>query len=718
MRRLLPFLVGALLLEAAAPTATAAPTPQPPVVPASNAIGVADAFLKSELAWNAGTRWQRILFYWDAIQPEWNDQLLPNRHVSDAIIRNELARGFELVGVIGNPPRWATGQGSVPRNLDLPLDHPENNWARFTRRLASGYAGRIDTWIVWNEPDIRPGQAGSTWNGTPADYWLLLKTAAKAIRQANPKAKIGFAGTTFWADAGQGDRLFLERVLEVAARDPEAAPNGFFFDFVPFHTYSSPYKMLDVAATYRRALGKFGLARPLWLAETNVVPHDDPHADVPRASARGTLEEQASFVIQTVALARAGGVERVQFYKMMDGPIEAGEPYGLVRNDGEVRPAYVALQTAARHLLVPGAVSYRRVDGVARVVIDQGRRRTTVVWATGPRPTPARLGPVGTSALAYDKYGLERSLPLPAESPYYDLTLAAATANTAADPGDFIIGGDPVIVVEDGVGDPIEVPPHPQAGPRRFFPITGFRIEGKRLDYFDRRGGLNAFGYPVSRPFRLLGHRVQLFQRQALEERSDGSIGTLNVLDEEFVPYTRFNGAVIPAIDRELLEDAPTPASSGYATAVLRWIDRVAPDDWEDAPVRFNRVFRNTVRYETAFPDGRGDRALVPGLNLELWGLPTSRPARDPANHDFVYQRFQRGVMHFDRATGATQGLLLAAYLKAILTGEELPADLEADARGGRLYRQYDPAAPKGLLRPADLPDSDLTDAFERQAPR
>ena len=123
-------------------------------------------------------------------------------------------------------------------------------------------------------------------------------------------------------------------MLEVAAGDPEAAPNGFFFDFVPFHTYSSPYKMLDVAATYRRALGKFGLARPLWLAETNVVPHDDPHARVPRASARGTLEEQASFVIQTVALARAAGVERVQFYKMMDGPIEAGEPYGLVRNDG------------------------------------------------------------------------------------------------------------------------------------------------------------------------------------------------------------------------------------------------------------------------------------------------------------------------------------------------------------------------------------------------
>ena len=712
MRRLLPFLIAALVLATAGP-AMAEPVPQPPVVPASSAVGVADAFLKSELAWNAGARWQRILFYWDAMQPEWNGQMLPNRYVSDAIIGNELARGFELVGVVGNPPRWATGQGSVPKNLDLPLDHTENNWARFTRQLASGYAGRIDTWIVWNEPDIKPGRAGSTWNGTPAEYWLLLKTAAKAIRQANPKAKIGFAGTTYWADAGQGEKLFLEQVLEVAARDPEAKPNGFFFDFVPYHLYSSPYRAYDVAGTYRRALAKFGLVKPLWLAETNVVPHDDPHAGVPRAAARATLEEQASFVIQTIALARAAGLERVQFYKMMDGPIEAGEPYGLVRNDGSPRPAYVALQTAARQLLVPGTVSYRRADGVARVAIDQGRRRTTVVWATDSRPAQARLPPVGTSALAYDKYGLERALPLPSESAYYDLTLAAATANTAADPGDFIIGGDPVIVVEEGVGDAIEISPT-----ARFFPITGFRIEGKRLDYFDRRGGLNAFGYPISRPFRLLGHKVQLFQRQALEERRDGSIGTLNVLDEEFLPYTRFNGAVIPAIDRDLLKDAPTPGSPGYATAVLGWIDRVAADDWEGAPVRFNWVFRNTVRYETAFPDGKGNRALLPGLNLELWGLPTSQPALDPANHDFAYQRFQRGVMHFDRATGATQGLLLAAYLKAILTGEELPSDLEADARGGRFYRQYDPNAPKGLARAAELADSDLTNAFERQAPR
>jgi hypothetical protein len=504
-----------------------AATPLPPVSPKSDYIGVADAYLQSEMAWNAGVRWERVLFYWDAIQPEWNGQSLPNRFVSDAIVKNELDRGFKVVGIIGNPPRWATGQGSVPKNLNLPVDDPNNNWARFTRQLAQNYAGRIDTWIVWNEPDIRPGQAGSTWDGSEADYWQLLKTASKAIKSGNPKASVGFAGTAYWPDARDGRRLFFERVLEVAAKDPEAKPNGFFFDFVPYHIYSSPYKVYEVAKTYDAILDKFGLDKPVWLSETNVVPADDPNSTVPRTNARGTLEEQAAFVVQTIALARAAGVDKLQLYKMQDGPIEGGEPYGLVRNDKTPRPAYVALQTAAKYLLGDGKITYKNKDGVAQIVIDAGRQRTTVAWATDPTATNARVPQMGTSARGVDKYGVERTLQPSTTSPYYDVTLAPATANTAGNARDYIIGGDPVIVVEDGIGDAIDGSPNAV-----FYGVTGFNVTGARLDYFRKRGDLKTFGYPISRPFKLLGHNVQLFQRGAIEARADGSIGTLNVLDD------------------------------------------------------------------------------------------------------------------------------------------------------------------------------------------
>jgi hypothetical protein len=79
-----------------------------------------------------------------------------------------------------------------------------------------------------------------------------------------------------------------------------------------------------------------------------------------------------------------------------------------------------------------------------------------------------------------------------------------------------------------------------------------------------------------------------------------------------------------------------------------------------------------------------------------------------------VYQRFQRGVMHFDQATGRTQGLLLADYLKAILRDREVPSDLRAQAKNSRFFAQYCPTAPKSLCRPNDLPATDLTYAFEQ----
>lgn len=76
--------------------------------------------------------------------------------------------------------------------------------------------------------------------------------------------------------------------------------------------------------------------------------------------------------------------------------------------------------------------------------------------------------------------------------------------------------------------------------------------------------------------------------------------------------------------------------------------------------------------------------------------------------------------MHSDASTGLTQGLLLADYLKAVLLGPlapaygaSLPADLAAQAAGSRFFAQYCPGAPDWLCRPAELPGTDLTFAFE-----
>src|ERR1043166_6976133 len=70
--------------------------------------------------------------------------------------------------------------------------------------------------------------------------------------------------------------------------------------------------------------------------------------------------------------------------------------------------------------------------------------------------------------------------------------------------------------------------------------------------------------------------------------------------------------------------------------------------------------------------------------------------------------------MHFDKGCGCTQGLLLADYLKSLLTGQNLPPDLaqQAQADHSRFLNQYAPGQPLSIARPAQLPGSDLTNAF------
>ncbi|MBI3972252.1 MAG: cellulase family glycosylhydrolase [Chloroflexi bacterium] len=246
-----------------------------------------------------------------------------------------------------------------------------------------------------------------------------------------------------------------------------------------------------------------------------------------------------------------------------------------------------------------------------------------------------------------------------------------------------------------------------------YFPETGYGIANAQFaDYFAKRGGVRTFGYPVSRGFQFLGTDVQFFQRQIMQIRPDGLVGTLNILDADLMPYTRINGSEFPAGDATLIAGAPSPDMAGYAEKIIDFVMASTSDTWEGQRVNFGQTFSNTVKYEEAFPDRALGPGIMPSINLELWGIPTSRPAADPSNGGFVYQRYQRGIMHYDAATGATQGLLLADYLKAILTGENLPPDLDEQARTSRFYRQYDPRRPGSVARPLELPGTDMTGAF------
>ncbi len=272
------------------------------------------------------------------------------------------------------------------------------------------------------------------------------------------------------------------------------------------------------------------------------------------------------------------------------------------------------------------------------------------------------------------------------------------------------------VVVADAIrwlpttATPTTVSTPSSSGDQRFFEETRYRVDRDTFwDFFQRRGGVRTFGFPVSREFLLFGCSTQLFQRVAMQQCGGNGVGTLNLLDDGLLPFTRFSGSTVPPPDKTLIDAAPLPTDPSYATKAIEFVRANAPDSLDGEPVRFLQTFLSTVSVDDAFPQG-GDAGLVPLLNLQLWGLPTSKPAIDPNNHEFIYQRFQRGVMHYDRGCKCTQGLLLADYFKALLTGERLPQDLAVQAAGSGLLRA---AAPNGRVPQG----TSFGEAFIQQSP-
>ncbi|MDO8688688.1 MAG: C39 family peptidase [Dehalococcoidia bacterium] len=156
-------------------------------------------------------------------------------------------------------------------------------------------------------------------------------------------------------------------------------------------------------------------------------------------------------------------------------------------------------------------------------------------------------------------------------------------------------------------------------GTSRFFPQTGFFLRNRDgvsfLSSFDRLGGIDALGYPVSTTFEMGGFQSQAFQRGILQWRPESSSAVLaNVMDQ------------LNAMGKDdwLLSKGVPPHFAG--------------PDGSDGDFARAKDIRLSWLTEPAI-----QRAYVNHPNpLSFYGLPTSRPERQGP---FVTQRFQRGVL-------------------------------------------------------------------------
>ena len=267
-------------------------------------------------------------------------------------------------------------------------------------------------------------------------------------------------------------------------------------------------------------------------------------------------------------------------------------------------------------------------------------------------------------------------------------------------------------------------PPPPPVDPvtgSRFFPETGFSVADDNIwTYYHRRGGQRTFGAPISRLMLLNGAWVQQFERGMLQVFEDGRVVSVNLLEDPYLTYDVLGDLVLPPVDEAMLLLSPNPEEPDFAARSQEYVREYAPEQFVDLSPRFYSSFLGTVLFRDAFFNGQGDPNLVPGFNLEIWGLPTSRPANhvtgpetvDPA---IVLLRYQRGVMRHDSRAGTTAGVPLGAYLRAILAGDESIPGLADVASGSPLWSQYDPNAVNWVSRPDELAETNLVLVFTRE---
>ena len=491
--------VGANLATASAPRVAVASAPAIPLAVSRPQLdthfGVAEGFQDPGMMAELHAGWERVVLPWDQIQPDGPDDFSHlGLTLSADRLRTDVTRGVHVAGVLQFTPAWAqmnaaAGLRSVPKNLDLPFDDPQNYWGRFVYETVRWYAGQIDEWVIWNEPDFRPGDAGGaaySWAGSDEEFARLLAVAYQAAKKANPAAVVSFPATSYWVEETSTPKRtpFYERLLRILSADPRAIEHNLYHDAVALNLYRSPDDVYRVYSVFTSIQHRYGIERPVWLTEMNAMPSDDAQSGCTAPDTvpgtKVSLDQQAAFAIQSFALAAAAGYQHAEFYSMRDATACQYPPWGLVRADGSRRPVADAVRTALTYFshftsarLVPltraqeawpawpnTPGSYIPNWQIYQVVFDRPQKqRVTALWNADGRNVVVRVPRHGASARIVDRRGVEQ--PVRDQDGFWTVELSAATARTQGDEtnkdpeGYHVIGGDPVLLVEEGV-DPAE----------------------------------------------------------------------------------------------------------------------------------------------------------------------------------------------------------------------------------------------------------------------
>jgi hypothetical protein len=282
----------------------------------------------------------------------------------DRIVASVRGARVDLLLPLQGTPRWAA---SEPRRVGAygmgantaPADLAD--WSAYVRAVARRYKGVVGAYEIWNEPNL-----ARFFSGTPQQMAALTKTAALAIREVDPDAKVVCAGIT-----GSYGLRWLSDYLAAGANE--------YCDVIAYHFYvhhGTPEKMVPVIASVRKLLREAGTAdKPIWNTETGWVIDDGlsnaPADGVPADWKALPMHQAVAYVPRALLLARSNGVERFYWYSWDHGTM------GLSAGRGTALTPAARVYTSFRNYVMGGTVDACLRKGAlwrCTLVLDNGTR--------------------------------------------------------------------------------------------------------------------------------------------------------------------------------------------------------------------------------------------------------------------------------------------------------------------------------------------------------
>jgi hypothetical protein len=345
-----------------------------------------------------GAHWILHTFYWESIQAadgEWDFLSW------DALVDRAKARGKKVLGILGYDAWWIHSDGGV-RNYIPPEKLPD--FLNYVRETVSRYRGKVDAWCIWNEPNF------IFWNGTPEEFFELVRRTACAVREADPAVIL--LGGAFNRGLWGLPENFIRGLFESGAMDQA--------DGVAFHPYElTPARTARLYDQFRKIVDDYGFGDKIWVSEVGY----------PTGGWYPTAVSEKQFpayVIKTCTLLAVRGPRTLFWYQLFD-PLtrkkgNSEDFFGLVRSRQDYRSKGAeAFRLCAQFLagtaycpLEPGLEKPPRA--LQSFCFEGDGGGVLILWHEGPGAARLRLSLPGTGHTRHDPVSGD-SAAIPAETP-------------------------------------------------------------------------------------------------------------------------------------------------------------------------------------------------------------------------------------------------------------------------------------------------------------